>query len=365
MASSVESSQYLASKASALASTSPVPPSQAQAAQIPLQSFELPNFPPEAFTAGLASLILTSDIKLDEYSELLTKAFAIPELPPSIKNLTLELFALGYPPGFLTTLGKRLPDLKALTLYSQLLAGTTVASREDALTFLRFQTDIQELHLLDVFGSAGFFTDLSKALSPSLKFLEVNYTYRHSDPQFLATIPSADIPSLISKELVALTMGISSPDVTDDADDREGTEVGVKPISGKDARIAAEKLLEGEGLVMCDITMFELDRWEVETILDGLGKLKVFSCTVRLEKGWEEVFEIFGREERGIEVLEVVGVPGEEMVERLKGEVESVTKEMIDGLCLKCVGLKTVKISILRTRVEQWVKEGTLWEKKI
>ena len=101
------SSQYLSSKAEALASTKPVPPAQAQAAQIPLQSFELPAFPPEAFTAGLGALILTSDIKLDEYTDLLTKPFSIPELPTSIKSLTLELFSLGYPPGFLTALGLR------------------------------------------------------------------------------------------------------------------------------------------------------------------------------------------------------------------------------------------------------------------
>ena len=101
------SSQYLSSKAEALASTRPVPPAQAQAAQIPLQSFELPAFPQEAFTAGLGALILTSDIKLDEYTGLLTKPFSIPELPTSIKSLTLELFSLGYPPGFLTALGQR------------------------------------------------------------------------------------------------------------------------------------------------------------------------------------------------------------------------------------------------------------------
>lgn len=113
------SSQYLSSKTSALTSTAPVAPSQAQVAQIPLQSFDLPTFPPEAFTAGLGALILTSDIKLDEYADLVSKPFKVPDLPSSVKSLTLELFSLGYPPGFLTTLGKRLPNLKALTAYSQ------------------------------------------------------------------------------------------------------------------------------------------------------------------------------------------------------------------------------------------------------
>jgi len=358
------SSQYLSSKTSALSSTAPVSPSQAQAAQIPLQSFSLPTFPQEAFTAGLGSLILTADIKLDSYTELLTKPFSIPDLPSSIKSLTLELFALGYPPSFLTTLGKRLPDLHALTIYSQLFAGTTPASHEDALTFLRFQTEIQELHLLDVFGSSGFFIDLAKALSPSLKFLEVNYTYRHSDPQFLATVHSSDIGSLISNGLVALTMSISAPDITDDEQDREGTEVGARPVAGKDARIVAEKLVQdGQGLVMLDITMFEFDIREVESLLNGLGKLKIFNFTVGLENGWEEVFEIVGKEERGLDVLEIVGVPGEGMVEKLKGEGPLLRKEMLESLSTKCEALESVKVSILRTRAEQWVKVQGIWGK--
>jgi hypothetical protein len=358
------SSKYLSSKTGALTSTTPVSPSQAQAAQIPLQSFKLPTFPPEALTAGLGTLILTSDIKLDEYSHLLTQPFSIPELPGSIKSLTLELFALGYPPNFLTTLGKRLSNLKALTVYSQLLAGTTPASREDAVNFLRFQTEIQELHLLDVFGSSGFFVDLAKALSPSLRFLEVNYTYRHSDSPFLATISSQDIPSLISNQLVALTMSISAPDITDDEDDREGTELGVKPVVGKDARGVAEKLRrDGQGLVMLDATMFELSLGEVENVLDGLEKLKVFKFSVGLEGGWEAVLEMVGRKRRSVEVMEIVGVPGEGMVEKMKGDGSHLTKKVLDKLSGKFETLKSLKVSILRTRVEQWVKEGTSWKK--
>ena len=365
MASSSESSQYLTSKISALASTTPVPPSQAQAAQIPLQSFNLPTFPPEAFTAGLTSLILTSDIKLDDYTDLLSKPFSVPELPHTIKSLTLELFALGYPPGFLTALGKRLPNLKALTIYSQLFGGTAPASREDALAFLRFQTEVQELHLLDVFGPSGFFTSLSAALSPSLRFLEVNYTYRHSDPQFLATIPAAEIASLISPGLVALTLSISAPDVTDDSEDREGTEIGMMPISNPSlsASVVEKLVSEREGLLMLDITMFELSLEDVQRILDGLGKLKVLNITVALGEGWQEVFEAVGRKERSVEALEVVGIPGEGLVERWKGGGELVGKETLDKLGRRSGGLKSLKASVLRTRVEEWTQDRTGWEK--
>ena len=232
---------------------------------------------------------------------------------------------------------------------------------------MRFQPEIQELHLLDVFGSSGFFSDLAKALSPSLRFLEVNYTYRHSDPQFLDTVPSKDIPVFISHGLVALTMSISAPDVTEDEDDREGTEVGVKPVAGKDARAVAEKFLhEGEGLVMLDVTMFELNLGEVEKVLDRLGKLKGFNFTVELERGWDEVCEILGKKERGVEVMEIVGVPGEGMVEKLKRfEGPQLKKGVLEELGGKWKGLKSLKISILRTRVEQWVRKGAAWEKRV
>lgn len=257
--------------------------------------------------------------------------------------------------------------LKALTVYSQLLGGTTPASREDALGFMRFQTEIKELHLLDVFAPSGFISDLAKALSPSLKFLEVNYTYRHSDPQFLFSTPSADLGSLIDKGLVGLTFSISAPDVTDDEEDREGTEVGVVPISGKDARTVVERLVqEGERLVICDVTMFELTLPDVERLLDSLGDLKVFNFAVALDKGWEEVFEVLAKKNRNVEVVEIVGVPGEGMVEGLKDSRSLLAREMLESLSLtgKCEALKSVKISVLRTRVEQWIRDGKVWEKK-
>ena len=72
-----------------------VDPVQAQVAQIPLQSFNIPVFPPEALAADVKSLILTSDMPLHEYPSLLQSAFSIPALPQSVTSLTLELFSLG------------------------------------------------------------------------------------------------------------------------------------------------------------------------------------------------------------------------------------------------------------------------------
>ncbi len=98
---------YLRTQTTSLSPSSPVSASQARAAQIPLQSFSLPIFPQEAFTSGLSALILTADVKLDEYTTLLEQPFSVPDLPSSIDTLTLELFSLGYPSGFLKVLGEK------------------------------------------------------------------------------------------------------------------------------------------------------------------------------------------------------------------------------------------------------------------
>jgi hypothetical protein len=183
---------YLSSRTEQL-SAGAVPPDLARAAQIPLTNFELPTFPEEAFssgksipllslqspgskfsaihkltyTPGLEALILTSDIKLDEYTSLLTQPFSIPNLPSSITSLTLELFSLGYPPAFLSELGKQLKRLKALTLYSQLFAGTTRDSHDDAVAFVKAQKALREVHFLDVFAEKAVFGEVLGEFSTS------------------------------------------------------------------------------------------------------------------------------------------------------------------------------------------------------
>ncbi|TVY37266.1 hypothetical protein LSUB1_G006132, partial [Lachnellula subtilissima] len=217
MAASTASSTYLASQTASLESQAPVSPSQARAAQafppVPLKDFNLPTFPAESFATAqsLTALILTSDIKLDDYTPTLTQPFSVPALPHSITTLTLELFSLGYPPGFLQALGQALPNLRSLTLYSQLFAGTTQDSQDDAVAFIQGATGLRELHVLDVFAPPGVFTRIAGALAPGLGFLELCYTYRHSDAAgFLGTLPVKEVGELVREGLVALTVGIGA-----------------------------------------------------------------------------------------------------------------------------------------------------------
>jgi len=212
--------------------TEPLP----NGAQIPLQSFKLPDFPPQA--AHLQALTLTSDIKPTEYSDLLATALdpeAIPSsLPKGIEALTLELFSLGYPPPFLVKLGRALPKLKSLTLYSQLVDGVGDGSRRDAGEFfhdvLVGRRDngggLRELHFIDTFSRKGFIAGLGAILEDlnapdpatgaprrsMLRFLEIAYTYRgHSDSNFLARIPGEELPTMLVPGLLSASFSLAAP----------------------------------------------------------------------------------------------------------------------------------------------------------
>ncbi|KAL2070472.1 hypothetical protein VTL71DRAFT_13498 [Oculimacula yallundae] len=369
--SSSTSPTYISSKTTALETTQPVSPSEARAAQIPLQSFNLPTFPPAALKSGLTSLILTSDISLRDYQNLLGEPFSVPDLPPTITSLTLELFSLGYPPGFLTELGKKCSGVKSLTLYSQLLAGTTEYGEDDVKTFFRLQGGLRELHLLDVFTPKGFYTTLAQSVAPGLQFLEVSFTYRHSDPKFLSSVPGKEVVEFLKKSsggLLGLTASISAPDVTDDEDDREGTEVGILPVEKAHAEELVETLKEAGGnLVMLDITMFEISLKQVEDVVKGCKKVKILGLTVTVEEGWGEVFDVLGKEGAAeVEVLELVAVPGKEFAESIKkGETSGLSADVLAAVVVAgCKKLKSVKVSVLRTRSELWVCEGEAWSLK-
>jgi hypothetical protein len=206
------------------------------------------------------------------------------------------------------------------------------------------------------------------ALGQDVKFLEISYTFRHSDPEFLKSIPGAEIVRGLKVGLVGFTACMTAPEVTQDDEDREGTEVGMRPVSGEGGVLVKKLWGVGESLVVLDLTMFEVSVQDLQGILDACKKVRVLSISVALENGWGEVLNIVGKEGKGAEIeqLEIVGVPKEELVERLKGSGELVVEEgELEALGERCMGLKSLKVSILRTKGEHWVKEGEEWTKKL
>ncbi|KAI5803932.1 hypothetical protein EDC01DRAFT_478979 [Geopyxis carbonaria] len=187
-----------------------ITPATAKEAHIRIEDFSLPASLTEH--TSLTALHITSDIPLDSYHSTLTQPFTIPPLPASITSLTLELFTFGYPPTFLSTLASALPNLRSLTLYSQLLAGTTAESFHDAIALLS-HPPLLSLHAVDVFLPADFLTTLGAAKKP-WRTLEFSWAFHEEDPGFHDSLaaPIRGIASLLQPGLVALTVAMTVPD---------------------------------------------------------------------------------------------------------------------------------------------------------
>lgn len=309
-----------------------VDPSQAQGAQIPLQSFTIPQFPPEAW--GLKALTLTSDIKLDEYQSILAQPFQeIPPLPRSIESLTLELFSLGYPPGFLSQLADRLPNIKSLVVYSQLFGGISDGSQADCVEFFRKLPGLRALHFLDVFAKANFFTAIAPYVTykkdgddarRGLMFLEVNYTAQHSDTDFLPKIQASELPRLVGPGLITVAFNVSEADITDDPDDPSNVEDDSGDKMAKDGIMSFNKSLATElvkaltedetrprNLKVLNSTLFTLTTEHLEKLKDAHKGIMVLSSTVEVdeyENFSKKLLEILAALEK-LEQVEIVASP--------------------------------------------------------
>ncbi|KAI9718059.1 MAG: hypothetical protein M1812_004317 [Candelaria pacifica] len=368
-----------------------IDPSVAQAAQIPLQDFVLPDFPPS--TSDLKALTLTSDIKLDEYTaKLSSPAPLIPaNLPKSIESLTLELFSLGYPSPFLANLSAALPHLSSLVVYSQLLAGISDDSCKDAETFFKSSGNLRALHLLDVFARPGFFANVGKTLSSrpaiqGLRFLEVNYSFRHEDEEFLTRVPSIELPALIGRDLVTCALNISPPDVTNDPDDpanltKEGEATkrrpeGVMTLNQTLAQGLVNALCERETapreLMLLNTSLYTLSVEQLKTVLGEHRKLLVLVVSIRLEPTEEAKKAVLNALAlcKNLEQVEIVGNPSLAFFTAMSNPDEAPSTllkafpsaEDMKSLGAKCPKLTSFKASILRTislGSVEWTKNGT------
>ncbi|KAK5163380.1 uncharacterized protein LTR77_010753 [Saxophila tyrrhenica] len=369
----------------------PVDPSQAQGAQIPLQSFTIPDFPPEA--AGLKALTLTSDIKVDEYQNLLSEPWNIPALPGSIESLTLELFSMGYPPGYLAALASRLPNLKSVVVYSQLFAGITAESQADAIAFFKALPNLRAVHLLDVFAKEKFFREAGKWLryntsdAPGearrgLMFLEVNYTFRHEDEDFLHKIQATELPDLIGPGLISCSFNIATPEnVEDDPDDpanlqEAGNKQGVMAFNKSVAPDPVIALTEEEnspkGLRALNLTLYTLTTKDLKKVLETQKHVMVLNVTLEVEPGedWKKGLLEALEPCKSLEQVEVVANPTLQFFMEVQNPRHGVmgktfpSAEEMKSLSSKCEKMSAFSVSILRAPnfgTVEWAKKDGEW----
>lgn len=261
-------------------------------------------------------------------------------MPPSIESLTLELFSLGYPSGFLTALAKALPNLKSVVLYSQLFAGLTSESQADAVSFFEHSRNLRALHLLDVFAKESFFRDAGKwlryntasepahAARRGLMFLEVNYTFRHEDEDFMHKIQATELPDLIGPGLISLSFNLSPPeDASEDEQDpqtlqqrqsgegdgapKEGVMAFNKTLAPDPVSALTKEEISPQGLRALNLTLYTLSVADLKKVLEVQKHLMVLNVTLEVEPGeaWKkQLVEVLGMC-KGLEQVEVVANP--------------------------------------------------------
>ncbi|QIW98393.1 hypothetical protein AMS68_003911 [Peltaster fructicola] len=342
-------------------------PAQAQGAQLPLQSFNLPDFPPSA--RGLKALTLTSEIPVAQYSKLLTEPFSIPStIPFGVESLTLELFSLGYPVGFLARLAERLPNLKSVVIYSQLFSGTTQQSQDDAVEFFKRLQNLRALHLLDVFARPGFFSSTSKWLKYNtsdvpgearrgLMFLEINYTYDHEDPDLMSKVAATELHTLIAPGLISCSFNISPPEEVPGQISSSGKE-GVMAFNESITAGIVDALLREDsyprGLKALNVTLFTMTLADLKRVLEKHKNVVIVNATLQLEPDAAIKRDILAalEQSRKLEQFEVVGHPTLPFFIELASPGSKKFEESFPSL--RDVGmltgsLKSFKASILRS----------------
>ncbi|TKA73468.1 hypothetical protein B0A55_05956 [Friedmanniomyces simplex] len=355
----------------------PVEANEAQGAQVPLQSFNIPEFPAQA--RGLKALTLTSDIKVDEYQTYLSQPYSVPtSLPIGVESLTLELFSLGYPPGFLTALASRLPNLKSVVIYSQLFAGITKESQDDAVEFFKRVPFLRALHLLDVFAKPGFFIEAGKWLKYNtsdtpgearrgLMFLEVNYSFRHEDEDFMAKIQATELPSLIGPGLISSSFNISTPETAEEDEedpttiqqvgDKQGVMAFNKTLAPDVVFALTDEAFSPKGLRALNITLYTLTPSQLTTVLKVQKNVMVLSVTVETEPGEDCKKELLKAlaQCKDLEQVEVIANPSLQFFMALQNPRSGVlaksfpSAEEMTALNEKCPKLNSFKANVLRT----------------
>ncbi|KAF7186649.1 hypothetical protein HII31_12058 [Pseudocercospora fuligena] len=364
-----------------------IDPSQAQGAQIPLTDFNIPSFPPEA--RSLRALTLTSDIKVDEYQEILERPWTIPPtIPQDLESLTLELFSMGYPKGWLSTLADRVPNVKSLVVYSQIFAGLSEETMQDAVEFFKKLPNLRAVHFLDVFAKPHFFERISPWLKYNtsevpgearrgLMFLEINYTFRHEDEEFMGKIQAPELPLLIGPGLISLSLNLSEPE---NAPEDEQDPTTIQGVSTKEGIMAFNKTLTSEliealteeetapkGLRALNTTLYTLTPEMIGQVLKDKKNVMVLQMTAEIEPGEATKKKLLGAIEHleHLESLEIVANPSLQFYMDIQNPRHQVLEKTFpDVWDMNKLSEKQEKLSSFKANVLRTTTLGTIdWER--
>lgn len=380
----------------ALPRTAPQQPMSAQqpsGAQIPLDGFQLPNFPPNA--QSLVALTLTSIMKKPEDpqykpEDVALRPVTVPQtLPKGIQSLTLEEFELGFADEFLSKIAEHLQELKSVVLYK-----CTLGLSKDEEKFFTGSKGLRALHLLDVgIVKRGFVEEISKSFRSrterGLMFLEVGFTYEPKDDDEVRSLNedlAKELPNLICPSLITVKLNVQLPD----APKSDQTSASESSRPAPSAMIEVYDQSHSTGLVdaltaestrprplkALNITLYTITAAQLKEILSHHKGLMILNVTIQIPDSDEDLDEVKDTLIAAIsqcpelEQLEIVGSPvakesaGDEnqrkaLLQRIDFEVDQLRK-----MSKSCGKLIECKVNVLRgtgSGSREWHKRGGQW----
>jgi len=128
-----------------------------------------------------------------------------------------------------------------------------------------------------------------------LMFLEVNYTFRHEDEDFMSQIQASELPTLIGPGLISCSFNVAAPEDSseDDQDPSHiqdsGTKEGIMAFNKTLSDALVKALTEGEmyprGLRALNSTLYTLTAEQFKTVLKTQKNVMVLNVTVEVEPG--------------------------------------------------------------------------------
>ena len=155
-------------------------------------------------------------------------------------------------------------------------------------------------------------------------FLEVNYTFRHEDEDFMHKIQATELPDLIGPGLISLSYNLSPPeDVSEDEQDptnlqqgneggsKEGVMAFNKSLAPDPVSALTKEDISPQGLRALNLTLYTLTVADLKKVLEVQRHIMVINVTLEVEPGeaWKKQLIEALECAKGLEQVEVVANP--------------------------------------------------------
>jgi len=213
-------------------------------------------------------------------------------------------------------------------------------------------------------------------------FLEVNYSFRHEDEEFMAKIQATELPSLVGPGLISTSFNISTPETAEEDEedpttilqsgDKEGVMAFNKSLAPDLMFALTDEEFSPKGLRALNITLYTLTPTQLAEVLKVQKNVMVLSVTIETEPGEDCKKDLLKALEqcKHLEQVEVIANPSLQFFMALQNPKSGVlaksfpSKEDMAALSGTCTKLNSFKANVLRTTsfgAVEWEKKDEKW----